>query len=164
MMKISGSWSASGSVSQRHGSADLDPIRIHSKMSWIRNTATNPPPPSDPSLQTRLDLYNSEFALASSLVLLWNLCVRSEIWISIVIYVLAAVAGQPSGTLPPPTLIKLLQWKNSFLFLCGSCQLRKSSIGISLPPTHLFVSSLLTILTALQILYVLLQDKIHRED
>jgi hypothetical protein len=36
-----------GSISQRHGSADLDPgiwirIRIHSKMSWIRNTATRP--------------------------------------------------------------------------------------------------------------------------
>ena len=31
------------------------------------------------TLQTRLDLYNSELALASSLVLLWNLCVRSEI-------------------------------------------------------------------------------------
>jgi hypothetical protein len=33
-MKIEGSGSESGSISQRHGSADPDP----QKMSWIRNT------------------------------------------------------------------------------------------------------------------------------
>jgi hypothetical protein len=44
--------------------------------------------------QTRLDLHNSELALASSPVLFWNLCAQSEIWISIVICGLAAVVGQ----------------------------------------------------------------------
>jgi hypothetical protein len=39
MTKIAGSGSESGTISQRHGSADPDPIRIHTKMSWIRNTA-----------------------------------------------------------------------------------------------------------------------------
>jgi hypothetical protein len=47
MAKIAGS--GSGSISQRHGSADPDPlvrgmdprIRIHSKMSWISNTVHN---------------------------------------------------------------------------------------------------------------------------
>jgi hypothetical protein len=40
-MKIEGSGSASGSasISQRHGPADRIRIRIHTKMSWIRNTA-----------------------------------------------------------------------------------------------------------------------------
>ncbi len=37
MTKIAGS--ASGSISQRHGSADPDPDPDHTKMSWIRNTA-----------------------------------------------------------------------------------------------------------------------------
>jgi hypothetical protein len=32
--------SGSGSISQRHGSADPDPNRIRTKISWIRNTAT----------------------------------------------------------------------------------------------------------------------------
>ncbi len=32
-----------------------------------------------PALQTRLDLYNSELALASSPVLFWNLCIQSEL-------------------------------------------------------------------------------------
>ncbi len=31
------------------------------------------------ALQTRLDLYNSKLALASSPVLFWNLCIQSEI-------------------------------------------------------------------------------------
>ncbi len=48
MTKIAGSGSATGSesgiISQRHGSADPDPDRIQPKMSWIRNTALNPPP------------------------------------------------------------------------------------------------------------------------
>ncbi len=108
------------------------------------------------TLLTCLDLYNSELSLVSSPVLFWNLCVRSEIWISIVIYGLAAVAGQPSGALPPPTPTQLLQWQNTSLFLRGSCQLHKSSISISLPPTPLLVS-LLTILTALQNICALLQ-------
>jgi hypothetical protein len=38
MTKIGGSGSASGSIRQTHGSAD--PIQIHTKMSWIRNTAS----------------------------------------------------------------------------------------------------------------------------
>jgi hypothetical protein len=46
MTKISGSGSKSGSIIQRHGSANPDSlvrsmdsqIRIHTKMSWIRNT------------------------------------------------------------------------------------------------------------------------------
>ncbi len=54
------------------------------------------------ALQTRLDLYNSELALASSPVLFWNLCVQSEIWISIVICGLADVVGQASKPPPPP--------------------------------------------------------------
>jgi hypothetical protein len=36
MTKIAGSWSESGSISQRHGSADPDPPQ----MSWIRNAVT----------------------------------------------------------------------------------------------------------------------------
>jgi hypothetical protein len=36
MTKIAGSESGSGSISQRHGSADPD--RLHTKMSWMRNT------------------------------------------------------------------------------------------------------------------------------
>ncbi len=36
----SGSEFGSGSISQRHGSADPDPIRICTKMSWIRNTGS----------------------------------------------------------------------------------------------------------------------------
>ncbi len=54
------------------------------------------------ALLTRLDLYNSELALASSPVLLWNLCIQSEIWVSIVICGLAAVVGQASKAHPPP--------------------------------------------------------------
>jgi hypothetical protein len=53
-----------------------------------------------PTLQTRLDLYFSKLALASSPVLFWNLCVQSEIWISIVICGLAAVVGQASKAPP----------------------------------------------------------------
>ncbi len=78
----------------------------------------------------RLDLYNSELALASSPVIFWNLCVRSEIWISIVICGRAAVVGQASKALPS-------------LFLCDSCQLRKSSISNSLPPPPHYPHSLL---------------------
>ncbi len=58
------------------------------------------------ALQTRLDLYNSKLALASSPVLFWNLCVQSEIWISIVICGLAAAVGQASK---PP--LSLLTWQ-----------------------------------------------------
>jgi hypothetical protein len=43
-----GSGSASGSISQRHGSADPDPDWIHPKMSWIRNTAYREPVVADP--------------------------------------------------------------------------------------------------------------------
>ncbi len=35
---------------------------------------------------------------------------------------------------PPPPPIQLLQWYNSSLFLCGSCQLRKCSISTTLYP------------------------------
>ncbi len=54
------------------------------------------------TLQTWLDLYNSELALALSPVLFWNLCVQLEIWISIVSCGLAAVVGQASKPPPPP--------------------------------------------------------------
>ncbi len=79
-----------------------------------------------PTLQTRLDLYNSELALASSPVLFWNLCVQLEIWISIVICRLAAVVGQASNAPPPHSA--------SSLSLRDSCQLRKSSINSPPPP------------------------------
>ncbi len=81
------------------------------------------------TLQTRLDLYNSEIALASSPVLFWNLCVHLEIWISIVICRLAAVVGQAINAPPPPPPFSF-----SSLFLRDSCQLRKSSISTSLTP------------------------------
>ncbi len=58
------------------------------------------------ALQTRLDLYNSELSLASSPVLFWNLCVQTEIWISIVICGLAAVVGQASKA-----PLSLLMWQ-----------------------------------------------------
>ncbi len=57
------------------------------------------------TLQTHLDLYDSELALASSPVLFWNLCVQSEIWISIVICGLAAVVGQASKNPPPSSYV-----------------------------------------------------------
>ncbi len=81
-----------------------------------------------PTLQTRLDLYNSELALASSPVLFWNLCVQLEIWISIVICGLAAVVSQASIAPLPP-------FSFSYLFLRDSCQLRKSSLSTSLTPS-----------------------------
>jgi hypothetical protein len=43
MMKIEGSGSESGSISQRHGFADPDP---HTRMSWIRNTTVVSPWPT----------------------------------------------------------------------------------------------------------------------
>jgi hypothetical protein len=83
------------------------------------------------TLQTRLDLYNSELALASSPVLFWNLCVQLEIWTFIVICGLAAVVGQASKA-PPP----LPPFSFSSLFLRDSCQLRKGSISTSLTPSQ----------------------------
>jgi hypothetical protein len=83
------------------------------------------------TLQTRLDLYDSELALASSPVLFWNLCVQLEIWISIVI---CGVDWQlwwarPVKAPPPP-------FSFSSLFLRDSCQLRKRSTGTSLTPSQ----------------------------
>jgi hypothetical protein len=74
------------------------------------------------TLQTCLDLYNSELALASSPVLFWNICVQLEIWISIVICGLAAVVGQASKP-----LLSLLTWQ------LPAAQ-EQSSISTSLPP------------------------------
>ncbi len=68
------------------------------------------------ALQTRLDLYNSELALASSPVLFWNLCVQLEIWISIVISVdwqlwWARPVKPPSPHPPNQLLLSLLTWQ-----------------------------------------------------
>ncbi len=65
------------------------------------------------ALQTRLDLYNSELALASSPVLFWNLCVQLEIWISILICGLAALVCQARKASPRPIqlLLSLLAWQ-----------------------------------------------------
>ncbi len=60
------------------------------------------------ALQTRLDLYNSKLALASSPVLFWNLCIQSEykfpLWS--VECGLAAVVGQASKA-----PLSLLPWQ-----------------------------------------------------
>jgi hypothetical protein len=48
MMKIEGSGSESGSISQRHGLRIR--IRIHTKMSWIRNTGFEACCKEEPSL------------------------------------------------------------------------------------------------------------------
>jgi len=63
------------------------------------------------TLLTCLEFFNSELALASSPGSFWNLCVGAEIWISIVIYGLTAVAGQASIAPPPPPPIQLHQKK-----------------------------------------------------
>ena len=87
------------------------------------------------TLLTCLDLYNSGLALASSPVLFWNLCVWSEIWISIVIYGLTAVAGQASITTPPPPPIQLHQKKNSLFFMAAASCARALSASLDpLPP------------------------------
>jgi hypothetical protein len=63
---------------------------------------------------------------------------------------------------PPPFSFSNERTPSS-LFLRGSCKLRKSSIGISLPPTPLLVYILLTIITALKKLYDLLQNRFIRQ-
>ncbi len=50
---------------------------------------------------------------------------RCELWTD-------SCGGQASKA--PPPLIQLLEWNNSSLFFCGSCQLRNCSISISLSP------------------------------
>jgi hypothetical protein len=44
MIEVAGSGpgSESGFIIQRHGSVDPDLLRIHTNMSWIRNTGFNP--------------------------------------------------------------------------------------------------------------------------
>ncbi len=78
------------------------------------------------ALQTRLDLYNSELALASSPVLFWNLYVQLEIWISIVICGLAAVVGQAS---PPPSASPLSSYVTA-----ASCAKTLSALQQPPPP------------------------------
>jgi hypothetical protein len=99
-----------------------------------------------------LDLYNSELALASSPVLFWNLCVQSEIWISIVICGLAAVVGQ--GSKAPLSL-----------FLRDSCHLCKSSFSTSLspPPPH-SVPTLDCVHNFTKKICTLLQERSHKKD
>ncbi len=87
------------------------------------------------TLQTRLDLYNSELALASSPVLFWNLCVQLEIWISIVICGLAAVVGQARKAPPPPHIQLLLSLLTGQLPAAQELYLHFLSICTSLTPS-----------------------------
>ncbi len=92
------------------------------------------------TLQTRLDLYNSLLALASSPVLFWNLCVQLEIWISIVICGLAAVVGQASKASPSPHSVSPL----SSYVTAASCAKALSALP-STPPSIPHLTIVITI-------------------